>query len=35
MLGAKEKRDSTEEKLMQLLSYRQECIIRKLTGKPE
>lgn len=35
MLGAKQKRDSTEEKLMQLLSYRQECIIQKLTGKPE
>jgi poly-gamma-glutamate synthesis protein (capsule biosynthesis protein) len=35
MLGAKEKRDRTEEKLMQLLSYRQECIIQKLTGKPE
>jgi hypothetical protein len=35
MLGAKQKRDSTEEKLMQLLSYRQAFIIHKLTGRPE
>ncbi|HEX9136247.1 MAG TPA: CapA family protein [Nitrospirota bacterium] len=35
MLGAKHKLDTTEEKLMRLLSYRQEYIIRILTGTPE
>jgi hypothetical protein len=35
MLGAKKKRDSTEEKLMRLLSYRQEFIIRRLTETSE
>jgi poly-gamma-glutamate capsule biosynthesis protein CapA/YwtB (metallophosphatase superfamily) len=35
VLGAKQKRDSTEEKLMRLLSYRLEFIIRTLTGAPE
>lgn len=35
MLGAKHKRDSTEENLMNLLSYRREFIIRRLTGTPE
>ena len=35
MLGAKQERDSTEEKLMRLLSYREEFIIRRLTATPE
>ena len=35
MLGAKKERDSTEDKLMRFLSYRQEYIIRRLTGTPE
>jgi poly-gamma-glutamate synthesis protein (capsule biosynthesis protein) len=35
MLSAKQKRNSTEDGLMRLLSYRQELIIQKLTGKPE
>ena len=35
MLGAKQERDSTEEKLMRFLSYRQEYIIRSLTVTPE
>jgi poly-gamma-glutamate capsule biosynthesis protein CapA/YwtB (metallophosphatase superfamily) len=35
MLGAKKERVSTEEKLMRFLSYRQEYIIRRLTGTPE
>lgn len=35
MLGAKQERDSTEEKLKRFLSYRQEYIIRTLTGTPE
>jgi len=35
MLGAKQERDSTEEKLMRFLSYRQGYIIRTLTGTPE
>lgn len=35
ILTAKQTRNATENGLMQLLNYRQECIIRKLTGKPE
>lgn len=35
ILGAKGKRDSTEQRLFQLLSYRQEYIIKTLIGKPE
>jgi len=35
MLGSKHKLDTTEEKLMRLLSYRREFIIRRLTGTPE
>jgi len=35
MLGAKHKLDTMEEKLMRLLSYRQEFIIRRLTGTAE
>ena len=35
ILTAKQARNATENGLMQLLSCRQECIIRKLTGKLE
>jgi poly-gamma-glutamate capsule biosynthesis protein CapA/YwtB (metallophosphatase superfamily) len=35
MLGSKKDRDSAEEELMRFLSYRQEYIIRRLTGTPE
>jgi poly-gamma-glutamate synthesis protein (capsule biosynthesis protein) len=35
MLGAKQERDSAEEKLMHFLSYRQEYIISRLTGTSE
>ena len=35
MLGAKQERDSTEEKLMRFLSYRQEFIIHRLSGMPK
>ncbi len=35
ILGAKGKRDSTEQRLFQLLRYRQEYIIKTLIGKPE
>lgn len=35
VLGAKHKLDTTDEKLMSLLSYRRDYIIRRLTGTPE
>lgn len=35
ILAAKQTRNATENGLMQLLNYRQACIIRKLTGKLE
>jgi hypothetical protein len=35
LLAAKQTRNAAKNGLMQLLSYRQACIIRKLTGKPE
>jgi poly-gamma-glutamate synthesis protein (capsule biosynthesis protein) len=35
ILGARHKLDTTDEKLMSLLSYRRDYIIRRLTGTPE
>lgn len=35
LLAAKQTRNATENGLMQLLNYRQACIVRKLTGKLE
>jgi hypothetical protein len=35
LLGAKRKLETSEEKLMRLLIYRQKYIIRSLTGTPE
>ena len=35
LLGSKQQRSTTDDKIIKLLTYRQQLIIRTLTGKPE